>query len=290
MKDLEKKGNLEVFVSNKKSAVIGYPIKHSLSPILHGYWLEKYSINGSYEKISVSEEDLPDFLSSLAKNGFLGCNITVPHKEIAINFVDDLTPVAKKIEAINTVVVQKDGSLLGDNTDAYGFIENLRSNLSGFDFNNKKVMIIGAGGATKAVIFGLLEAGVGEITIVNRTKEKAEKLSNQFGNKVFVGEWSYKEKYLSDIDLLINTTTLGMLGSHELEIDLSSLPKSSVVTDIVYNPLMTNLLVQAKKQGNIVVDGIGMLLYQAVPGFDYWFGVRPDVTKELKSEILKALK
>ncbi len=270
----------------KKAAVIGCPVKHSLSPKLHGFWLEKYGVDGEYNKVEVLPEELEGFLKGLKEAGYQGVNITVPHKENAVQYMDELSDTAKRIGAVNTVVVKEDGGLFGDNTDAYGFIENIKENSDGFDFAEGRAVVLGAGGASRAVVVGLLDEGVPEILLLNRTREKDKKIKEEIGGNIIVGDWKDREKLLDGANLLVNTTVLGMDGQKELELNLEMLPKDALVTDIVYKPLKTKLLLGAKARGNQIVDGIGMLLYQAVPGFEYWFGVRPEVVDEQKGGVL----
>lgn len=273
----------------KKAAVIGHPISHSLSPRLHGYWLRQYNIDGSYEAIDVAPDDLAGWLKALPQNGFAGCNVTIPHKEQAAKAMDELSPIAAYLGAVNTVVVQEDGTLYGDNTDIYGFDENIKNhcNDKGDDSQEhlKHALVLGAGGAARAAILGLEAMGVSNLSISNRTQEKAEAMAKKYNMKVMQwGEWD-----LSDVTCLVNTTSLGMKGQPELDIDLSAMQEGGVVNDIVYNPLHTNLLKQAETKKLRVVTGIGMLLHQAVPGFEAWFGLRPDVTKELEAYVLEGL-
>jgi shikimate dehydrogenase len=274
----------------KKAAVLGFPIHHSLSPKLHGYWLKKYGIEGSYEAIEVRPGTLGVTFSRLIQEGYVGWNITIPHKEEALHLMHTIDETAKQIGAVNTVVVDKEGKLKGYNTDAFGFIQNLKHQHTGA-LANKIVMVLGAGGAARAVISGLLmqkenDQSVKAILVTNRSSEKAEQLVAYFGKKLTFIPWNEKEKVLNQVDILVNTTSLGMQGSPELEINLTTLPITSLVTDIVYKPLSTTLLKRATERGNPIADGIGMLLWQAVPGFEHWFGHKPEVTDELKKYML----
>ena len=270
----------------KKAAVIGYPVKHSLSPRLHNYWLKKYNIKGEYTAIEVLPENLSEFIKSLDKNGFCGVNVTIPHKELVILMLDEVEDMARTIGAVNTVIV-KDGKLLGKNTDAYGFAENIKPYIIG----KRKAVVLGAGGASKAVIFALQILGFKEIIITNRTKERAEELVLSYQrtlvSSLTIADWNDRHKILENVDLLVNTTSLGMIDKEPLGIDLSLLPKTALVTDIVYSPLITQLLAQAMERGNPTVDGLGMLLHQAVPAFEAWFGVKPEVTEDLRKYILE---
>jgi len=266
----------------KKAGVIGYPITHSLSPKLHNYWLKKYNIDGEYKAIEVKPEGLADFIKNMAANGYSGVNVTIPHKEAVMEFLYEIDHVAKAIGAVNTIVV-KDGKLIGKNTDVAGFAENIKSHIIG----KKKAVIFGAGGAARAVGKALLDLDFSQITIANRTLAKADEVRHQFDNNLEVASWEERSHLLKDADLLVNTTSLGMTGKGELEIDLSLLPTTALVTDIVYNPLITPLLAQAQARGNPTVDGLGMLLHQAVPAFEAWFGVRPVVDDELRKYMLE---
>lgn len=267
----------------KKTGVIGFPVSHSLSPRLHNYWLKKHAVSATYAAIEIRPETLEAFLHAMAEKGFAGVNLTIPHKETSLRFLHNIDDIANRIGAVNTVVV-KDGKLLGTNTDAYGFMENLkncRSQVAGC-----KALVIGAGGAARAVCIGLLDAGY-EITLTNRTPERAEMLASALKDrKIKTVEWDKMGKVIEDASLLVNTTSLGMKGQPFLDINLDTLPQSAVVTDIVYNPLKTRLLEQAEARGNGTVDGLGMLLYQAQLAFYEWFGIKPEVTDELRQHVI----
>jgi len=269
------------------AGVIGWPIKHSRSPLIHGHWLDVYNIKGSYEKIAVAPETLESFIKNLKANNLSGLNITVPHKEQVFQFADVVTEDAKAIGAANTLWFEND-QLIAGNTDGYGFITHLKESAPSWD-QSKPAMVLGAGGASRALLFALLKEGISEIKLTNRTIERAENLAKEFGEKIKVINWEEKEHHLDDCSLLVNSTSLGMTGSAPLEIDISSLPKTAICYDIVYAPLETQLLKDAKVLGLGTVDGLGMLLHQAVPGFEKWFGVRPKVTDELRQIILDDL-
>jgi shikimate dehydrogenase len=269
------------------AGVIGWPIKHSRSPLIHGHWLDVHNINGSYEKIAVAPEDLENFIKNLKANNLSGLNITVPHKEQVFQFADHVTEDAKAIGAANTLWFENN-ELIAGNTDGYGFITHLKESAPSWD-SSKPAMVLGAGGAARALLFALLKEGVPEIKLTNRTIERAENLAKEFGEKIKVIKWEEKEHHLDDCSLLVNSTSLGMTGSAPLEIDILSLPKAAICYDIVYAPLETQLLKDAKVLGFGTVDGLGMLLHQAVPGFEKWFGVRPKVTNELRQIILDDL-
>jgi shikimate dehydrogenase len=269
----------------RKAAVIGYPVAHSLSPRIHGYWLRKHHIEGEYGLLETKPEEFETTLKSLAANGYCGVNVTVPFKERACAVVDNVEEVARMMGAVNTVVVKPDGSLWGTNTDAYGFIQNIRSQIPGVKFAKKKVMVLGAGGAARAVIYGLLQEGVSEILVTNRTQERAEILQKLFGSRVRTVDWQRKDNTMKGLHFLVNTTVLGMEKQPPLEINLKHLPPKAVVVDIVYRPLETDLLKQAKQKGHKTVDGLGMLFYQAVRGFELFFGTKPEVTSQLRAEV-----
>jgi shikimate dehydrogenase len=269
----------------KHACVIGWPVEHSRSPLLHGYWLKKYGIDGAYTKRAVAPEAVAGFLQSLRANGYVGCNVTVPHKAAAFSAADEREDSAKAVSAANTLWLS-DGKLVAANTDTYGYMTNLSQQAPGWDRRDAPVSILGAGGAARAVVFGFLDAGVSEIRVFNRTRARAETLAQQFGSCVKVFDWSQREAGSRDSAVLVNTTTIGMNGAGTLDLDLAGFDPECVVSDIVYVPLETELLRKAKSQGLRTVDGLGMLLHQGVPGFEKWFGVRPEVTDELRNLIV----
>lgn len=270
------------------AGVIGDPISHSLSPRIHNYWLEKYKIDGAYIPLDIPVGNLQKAVRGLTQiPNFRGINVTVPHKESVMAIVDEVDAIAKRIGAVNTLLF-KDGRILATNTDAYGFIANLEQTIPRKPWIGKKAVVIGAGGAARAVCVGLLDTGVSEIVLLNRTHGKAEKIQYDFGAGITVVPWVSRSSVLGETSLLVNTTTLGMNGNEPLSIDLDYLPADAIVADIVYKPLETPLLKQARQRGNITVEGIGMLLHQAVAGFEAWFGVKPEVTKELETYVLQA--
>jgi shikimate dehydrogenase len=264
----------------RKACVIGWPISHSRSPLIHGHWLKRYGIAGSYERVPVTPEDLPEFFARLRDNGFIGCNVTLPHKEAAFRTVRTADEATRRLGVVNTVF-ERDGELWGTSTDGEGFVASLAGDLPGWQAKNKTVVILGAGGATRAIVGALIDAGAHRILIANRTRAKAEELKHDFGSPVEPRDWIDAARILEDANLLVNATSLGMTGQPPLAIDLERLPKTAVVTDIVYAPLETDLLKHAKARGNSTVPGLGMLLHQAVRGFELWFGTRPEVTPEL---------
>jgi shikimate dehydrogenase len=268
------------------AGVIGNPIAHSKSPVLHGHWLKTYDIAGHYVPLEVEADALGDVLKAMPKMGFVGCNVTIPHKERVMQFVDQITDRATLIGAVNTLIFLNDGSILGDNTDGYGFIENLRQGAPEWDAAAGPAVVLGAGGAARAVVASLLDAGAPEILLTNRTRVRADKLREDFGARVKVVEWVQAGNILEEGATLVNTTSLGMTGKSELRVPMDGLRKETVVTDLVYSPLTTNFLRTANEIGCVTVDGLGMLLHQAVPGFERWFGRRPVVDVETRRVVL----
>ncbi len=268
------------------AGVIGNPIAHSKSPVLHGHWLKTYDIAGHYVPLEVEADALGDVLKAMPKMGFVGCNVTIPHKERVMQFVDQITDRATLIGAVNTLIFLNDGSVLGDNTDGYGFIENLRQGAPEWDASAGPAVVLGAGGAARAVVASLLDAGAPEILLTNRTRVRADKLREDFGARVKVVEWVQAGNILEEGATLVNTTSLGMTGKSELRVPMDGLRKETVVTDLVYSPLTTNFLRTANEMGCVTVDGLGMLLHQAVPGFERWFGRRPVVDDETRRVVL----
>lgn len=270
-----------------KAFVCGHPIAHSRSPMIHGHWLRSHGINGSYTAIDVAPADFPAFLKGLAEAGLRGGNVTIPHKEAAFAAVQRRDEAAEQIGAVNTVWFE-DGILWGGNTDAYGFAANLDQLSYGWDQGDVAV-VLGAGGASRAIIHALKQRGFKDIRIVNRTVERAVELAHQFGQGVSAHSQRATKELLSDASLLVNTTALGMHGNEGLPADPKGLPDHAIVTDIVYVPLETPLLAAARARCLKTVDGLGMLLHQAVPGFERWFGRRPEVTAELRELIVADL-
>jgi len=265
-----------------KACVIGWPVEHSRSPLIHGYWLEHYTIDASYTKQAVAPHELAEFLSNFKARGFAGANVTVPHKEAALAAADVADAAALAIGAANTLWIEND-RLHASNSDGYGFLANLDEAAPGWDDDKSPALVLGAGGAARAVLHGLISRGYSEIRIVNRTKSRAAALTAHFAGPVQVFDWEDRDAQLEYCRLVVNTTTLGMTGEVPLEIDLAGARKQTVVTDLVYSPLKTGLLENAAARGLRTVDGLGMLLHQAVPGFEKWFGVRPEVTRELRA-------
>jgi shikimate dehydrogenase len=275
---------LEIRGTTRIAGVMGWPIKHSRSPRLHGYWLDQYSIDGAYVPLPVEPEKIATALKALPALGFIGANLTVPHKTLALPLVDRVAPIARRAGAVNTILVTADGTLEGRNTDAFGFLAALGQDAPGWKAD-RPVVIIGAGGAARAIIVALIDAGVTEIRVTNRTRHRAEALA-ELGPAVRVIDWDKRAASLEGSGLLVNTTTLGMDGQPSLELDLKALPRDAVVNDIVYSPLETALLAAARARGNTAVDGLGMLLHQARPAFHAFFGIDPAVTPALRAHVL----
>ncbi|UZD90716.1 shikimate dehydrogenase [Cognatishimia activa] len=268
------------------AAVVGHPIAHSKSPKLHGYWLKTYGIAGHYIPMDVAPDDLETVLRNMHKMGFVGANVTIPHKTRALEIADQVTDRATLIGAANTLIFHEDGKILADNTDGYGFIQNLRQSAPEWDPASGPAVVLGAGGAARAVVASLLDAGVPEIFISNRTRVRAEQLRDDFGARLKVVEWVQAGETMEDGATIVNTTSLGMAGKPELKVSLEGLQAGSLVTDLVYTPLRTPFLDEAEQRGCVTVDGLGMLLHQATPGFERWFGPRPEVTEELRQVML----
>lgn len=268
------------------AGVIGHPIAHSKSPQLHGYWLRRYGIKGHYIPMDIGHADLKDALAALPKFGFVGLNVTIPHKETVLQLADIVTDRAALIGAANTLIFRKDGRIYADNTDGSGFMANLRQNAPHWVPANGPAVVFGAGGAARAVIAALIEVGVPEIRLANRTRPRAEAIRADFGAKLAVIDWVQAANMLEGAVTVINTTSLGMVGKPDFRVPLDALDKSALVSDLVYNPLQTQLLRDAKSRGCTTVDGLGMLLHQAAPGFERWFGQRPDVDDATRNAVL----
>ena len=265
----------------KAACVIGWPVGHSRSPLIHNYWIKQQRLDAEYRREAVAPEQFKDFITHLAARGYVGANVTVPHKEaaLALSEPDDR---ARAVGAVNTLWL--DGARLrSTNTDVEGFIGNLDATAPGWDHGLQSALVLGAGGAARAVVFGLLERGIGRIFLVNRTAERAAALRTQFGDRVMLARWSDLDRLMAEAGLFVNTTSLGMAGQPPLTIDLARLPAGAVVSDLVYAPLETALLAAARSRGLRAVDGLGMLLHQAGGGFQRWFGMRPQVTEALRA-------
>ena len=278
---------------NEKSpplaAVIGWPISHSMSPIIHSHWLATHGINGHYIPIGLRPENFETGIRSLAKLGFKGANITIPYKETILGMAQSVSDRAALIGAANTIVFRDDGSFYADNTDGYGFIQNLWQRATNWSANAGPAVVLGAGGAARAVVSALLEHGAPEVRIGNRTRHRAELIRDQFGARVSVFDFAQSRDALHGVATIVNTTSLGMAGQPELNIRLEFAPRTALAADIVYNPLKTAFLEQAEEQGMQIVDGLGMLLHQAVPGFESWFDQRPVVDDHLRQLVIQTM-
>jgi len=273
----------------RRACVIGWPVEHSRSPVIHRYWLKQYGLDGAYEKEAVKPEDLPAFLGGLAARGYAGANVTLPHKEAALRLATVADEAARTIGAANTLWLDEAGRLNASNTDAYGFMTNLNAVAPDWNEGRRPVMVLGAGGAGRAVLHGLLAEGASRILLANRTPGRAQELADAFGPAVTVVDWRERDRALLGCGLLVNATSLGMTGKEALDLDLALLPSDAAVADLVYSPLETRLLAAARGRDNRAVDGLGMLLHQAVPGFERWFGVRPAVSDELRTHVAASL-
>lgn len=269
------------------AGVIGSPIAHSKSPQLHGHWLKTYGMPGHYIPMDIASDDLAETIRMLPRMGFVGVNITIPHKEAVLSIADLITDRAILIGAANTLIFRKDGKIHADNTDGYGFMENLKTGAPGWDPRSGPAAVLGAGGAARAVIASLLDAGVPEILLSNRTRVRADKLKADFGSRLQVYDWVQAGNMFDHAALVVNTTSLGMIGKNEMRVPLDGLQKGAVVTDLVYAPLKTQLLETAEQMGCTTVDGLGMLLHQAVPAFERWFGTRPAVDSAARAAALR---
>jgi shikimate dehydrogenase len=290
----------------KLAGVMGWPVSHSRSPVLHGHWLARHHIDGAYVPLAVAPESFADALTALPKLGFRGTNITVPHKQSALALLSEIGTVdetARRIGAVNTVVVGDDGKMHGTNTDAFGFMENIADQAPDWQAAAGPVVVLGAGGAARAILVALLDAGAPEIRLVNRSRDRADALAAdynpEFGDRIAVSDWDQRADLLTEANGLVNTTSLGMEGQPALELDLANMPEKGLVSDIVYAPLETELLknvakkpqkaAKSPKSTHFIVDGLGMLLHQARPGFAAWFGVEPTVDEDLRGVILRDL-
>ncbi len=269
------------------AGVIGNPITHSKSPKLHNYWLSKYKINGFYIPFSVTNDKLETSIKSLIELGFSGVNITIPHKTSVLSFADSITDRAALIGAANTLYFSKSGKIHADNTDGYGFIQNIVDEIPDYDFYDKTALIYGAGGSARAIASALLSNGVKEVGITNRTRSKAQIISENLGAKVSVVDWRAAPDTITKVDIIINATSMGMVGQPDFSQPISRAKKTALVVDIVYNPLITGLIKEAKKLKLKTVGGIGMLINQAVPGFEHWFQKKPQVDEEIRRFIIE---
>ena len=263
------------------TGVMGWPVAHTRSPAIHNHWIAHYGLKGAYVQLPVQPQNLEAAIRGLPALGFAGCNITVPHKVNAMQLMDTLHPAARRVAAINTVVVQADGSLLGMNNDGYGYIQSLRDAQPDWRGDAGPALVVGAGGAARAIVVALLDEGGPEVRLCNRTQEKAQALKDAFGDRVTVVPWADRNSAMAGVRLLVNTTTQGMHGQPALDVALDDLPAEALVSDAIYIPLETPLLAAARQRGHQTVNGLGMLLNQARPAFQAWFGVQPELTPGL---------
>lgn len=271
------------------AGVMGWPVAHSRSPLIHNHWIREHHLEGAYGLFPVNPNNLEAAIRGLQALGLAGCNITIPHKVNAMAYVDWVDPLAKRMGAINTIVVQADGALHGYNNDGFGFIQSLLESQPAWHVNTGPIAVLGAGGAARGVVVSLLDAGATNIRLINRTHSKAEELALAFGSAVTSVKWEAREDALTGASLLVNTTNQGMHGETTLDLSLNNLPVEALVCDAVYIPLETPLLKAARLRGNQTLNGLGMLLHQARPAFHAWFGVLPDVTRELYAEVIKTI-
>ena len=270
-----------------KVCIIGSPVSHSLSPLLHNYWLKKYKISGEYVSSEVKPDEIEAHLLNLPTHGFIGANITIPHKRAAIKVCSEISDTARKVGAVNTLITSPGGKLIGDNTDPYGFIKNLKKANKKWNPRQTKALVLGAGGASRSVCYGLLKEGVREIYILNRNRTDAENLKTEINDSLIVKSWKDRNLLLSWATLVVNTTSLGMTGMQDLKISLENLSEKAIVYDIVYTPLNTSFLNAARQRGNLTINGLGMFLYQAAKSFSLWFGVEPDVDERAQQILLE---
>jgi len=271
----------------KKIALVGHPVSHSKSPLIHNYWLDAHGLDASYEAVDVAVDDFESKFQEMLDAGYEGFNFTIPHKIMALDYCDEVEPVAQEMRAINTIY-KKGEKIIGTNTDSFGFIEHLKTEAPDFDIRNDPSVVIGAGGAARAVVYGLLQEGAKEVRILNRTRSKAEAVAMQSA-RVQAWDWEERESALPEAGLLVNTTSLGMSGQPELDIDLFMLPQDTVIYDIVYAPLKTKFLRECEERGNFIINGLGMLVHQARKGFECWFDVLPDYDDALRDMLAAEL-
>ena len=268
------------------AAVLGHPINHSKSPKLHNYWLSLFDIDGHYIPLDIDPRNFENSIRALSGLGFVGANVTIPYKEKVLKIADKISDRAAIIGAANTLTFLQDGSIYADNTDGYGFLQNIKCKYNDWSAGEGTSVVFGAGGASRAILGALIEDGANEVILANRTRSRADQLRSDFGAKIKVVDWMKVQNYLSDASTVINATSLGMDGKAELPIPLQGLKKNTLVTDIVYTPLNTPLLENAAKRGCRTVDGLGMLIHQAIPGFERWFGMKPDVSENLRKLLI----
>jgi len=271
------------------AGVMGWPVMHSRSPMLHNYWFKQYDLAGTYVPLAIRPESLAAALRALHALGFAGCNLTIPHKQQAMTIVDEIDALARSIGAISCVVVRPDGVLAGTNNDCYGFIQNVRQEQPGWRADAGPIVVIGAGGGSRAVCYGLAQEGAREIRLLNRTFARAKGLSDEFGGPIHALPWEQRHEVLEGAAMVVNTTSCGMVGQPALDIKLDKLPKSALAADIIYIPLETPFLAAARKRGNRTMNGLGMLLNQGRPAWKAWFGIEPEVTAELREMVEKTI-
>jgi shikimate dehydrogenase len=274
----------------KLAGVMGWPVAQSRSPILHNYWIEKYNLSGRYVPLAVRPERLADAIRGLPALGFRGCNLTMPHKQLAMTMVDDVTGTAKRIGAINCIVVGDDGKMSGTNNDGNGYVLSVQEVAPHWKPSDGPIAILGAGGAARAITVALVERGVREIRLINRTFEKAERLAKELSPTIKPITWDKRSEAIADVALLVNATNQGMIGKPTLDISLDRLSKQTLVSDLIYVPPETSFLTAAKARGNVTINGLGMLLHQARPAFQAWFGVLPEITSDLRKKIMDTFK
>lgn len=267
------------------AGVMGWPVAHTRSPAIHNHWIARHGLKGAYVQLPVHPDRLETAIRGLPALGFAGCNVTVPHKVSAMRFMDEVHPAAQRVAAINTIVVKPDGRLLGMNNDGAGYIQSLRDADPTWRADTGPVLVLGAGGAARAIVVALLDEGAPELRITNRTLERAQALAEAFGDRVKVVPWAERNEAMAGVSLLVNTTTQGMHGQPPLDVALHALPAAAMVSDAIYIPMETPLLAQARLRGHRTVNGLGMLLNQARPAFQAWFGVLPEITPELRAVV-----
>ncbi len=265
------------------AGVMGWPVMHSRSPLLHNHWFEKYQLAGRYVPLAIKPDGLAAALRALHPLGFAGCNLTIPHKQAAMAIVDEVDAVAAKIGAISCVVVRPDGSLAGSNNDCYGFIHNLQQEQPAWRADTGPIAVIGAGGGSRAVCYALAREGAREIRLINRTFQRAREMAADFGAPVTAVKWEQREDALADVSMVVNTTNQGMVGEAALDLNLTRLPRYALAADLIYIPRETPFLAAARSRSNPTVNGLGMLLHQARPAWQAWFSITPEVTPELRA-------
>jgi shikimate dehydrogenase len=271
------------------AGVMGWPVMHSRSPMLHNYWFRRHELAGTYLPLAIRPEGLSAALRALHPLGFAGCNLTIPHKQQAITIVDEVDTLARSIGAISCVVVRPDGWLAGTNNDCYGFIHNIRQEHPGWRADSGPIVVIGAGGGSRAVCYCLAQEGAREIRLINRTLARAKGIADEFGGPIHALPWEQRHDALEDAAMVVNTTSCGMVGQPALDIGLDKLPKSALAADIIYVPLETPFCAAARKRGNRTINGLGMLLHQGRPAWKAWFGIEPEVTAELRAMVEKTI-